>query len=60
MLLDQGHIPARILAKHRTAALSIGRPILFSSVAHGSAHDVVGKGVGEPTAIIEAIRRLVG
>ena len=60
MLHDQGHIPAKLLAKHRTAGLSIGSPILFSSVAHGSAHDIAGQGVAEPTAVIEAVRRLVG
>ncbi len=60
MLHDQGHIPAKLIAQHRTAGLTIGSPILFSSVAHGSAHDIAGKGVAEPTAIIEAIRRLVG
>ena len=60
MLHDQGHIPAKLMAKHRTAGLSIGSPILFSSVAHGSAHDIAGQGIAEPTAVIEAIRRLVG
>jgi 4-hydroxythreonine-4-phosphate dehydrogenase len=60
MLHDQGHIPAKLLAKHRTAGLSIGSPILFSSVAHGSALDIAGKGIAEPTAVVEAIRRLVG
>ncbi|MBT3989867.1 MAG: hypothetical protein HN884_16970 [Rhodospirillaceae bacterium] len=60
MLHDQGHIPAKLLAQHRTAGLSIGSPILFSSVAHGSAHDIAGQGKAEPTAVIEAIRRLVG
>ena len=60
MLHDQGHIPAKLMAKHRTAGLSIGSPILFSSVAHGSAHDIAGQGVAEPTAVIEAVRRLVG
>ena len=60
MLHDQGHIPAKLLGKHRTAGLSIGSPILFSSVAHGSALDIAGKGIAEPTAVVEAIRRLVG
>ena len=60
MLHDQGHIPAKLMARHRTAGLSIGSPILFSSVAHGSAHDIAGQGVAEPTAVIEAVRRLVG
>jgi 4-hydroxy-L-threonine phosphate dehydrogenase PdxA len=58
MMHDQGHIPAKLLARHGTAALSIGSPILFSSVAHGSALDIAGKGMADPSAIIEAIRRL--
>ena len=51
MLHDQGHIPAKLMAKHRTAGLSIGSPILFSSVAHGSAHDIAGQGVAEPRSL---------
>src|SRR5471030_1399424 len=43
MLHDQGHIAAKLQAFNRTAGLSIGSPILFSSVAHGSAHDIAGK-----------------
>ena len=58
MLHDQGHIAAKLLAFNRTAGLSIGSPILFSSVAHGSAHDIAGKGVADPGAMIEAVTRL--
>ena len=58
MLHDQGHITAKLLARHATAGLAIGSPILFSSVAHGSGHDIVGKGVADPTAMIQAITRL--
>ena len=58
MLHDQGHIAAKLLAFNRTAGLSIGSPILFSSVAHGSAHDIAGKGVADAGAMIEAITRL--
>jgi 4-hydroxythreonine-4-phosphate dehydrogenase len=58
MTHDQGHIPAKLLARHGAAALCIGSPILFSSVAHGSALDIAGKGIGDPSAVIEAIRRL--
>jgi 4-hydroxy-L-threonine phosphate dehydrogenase PdxA len=32
--------------------------VLFSSVAHGSAHDIAGKGIASPAAMIEAILRL--
>jgi 4-hydroxy-L-threonine phosphate dehydrogenase PdxA len=58
MLHDQGHIAAKLQAPRATAGLAIGSPILFSSVAHGSGHDIVGKGVASPTAMIEAISRL--
>jgi 4-hydroxythreonine-4-phosphate dehydrogenase len=58
MLHDQGHIAAKLQAFNRTAGLSIGSPILFSSVAHGSAHDIAGQGKGDPGAMIEAVSRL--
>ena len=58
MLHDQGHITAKLLAPNATAALTIGTPILFSSVAHGSAHDLAGKGIASPQAMIEAVLRL--
>jgi 4-hydroxy-L-threonine phosphate dehydrogenase PdxA len=60
MLHDQGHIAAKLLAKHAAAALAIGTPILFSSVAHGSAHDIAGKGVADARAMIKAILRMAG
>jgi 4-hydroxythreonine-4-phosphate dehydrogenase len=55
MLHDQGHVPAKLIAPQATIALTIGTPILFSSVAHGSAHDIAGKGIASPKAMIEAI-----
>ncbi|MGH6769141.1 MAG: PdxA family dehydrogenase [Xanthobacteraceae bacterium] len=58
MLHDQGHIAAKLLAPNAVAALTIGTPILFSSVAHGSAHDIAGKGIADPTAMIDAVLRL--
>jgi 4-hydroxy-L-threonine phosphate dehydrogenase PdxA len=58
MLHDQGHVAAKLLAANATAALTIGSPILFASVAHGSAHDIAGKGLASPMAMIEAVLRL--
>jgi 4-hydroxy-L-threonine phosphate dehydrogenase PdxA len=43
-----------------TAALTIGTPVLFSSVAHGSALDIAGKNRADPGALVAAIRRLAG
>ena len=59
MLHDQGHVPAKLLAPNRVAALTIGTPVLFSSVGHGSALDIAGQGRANPDAVIEAITRLV-
>ena len=58
MLHDQGHIAAKLLAPNAAVALSIGSPILFASVAHGTGHDIAGKGVANPAAMIDAILRL--
>ena len=59
MLHDQGHIPAKLLAPNGAAALTIGTPVLFSSVAHGAAFDIAGQDRADPTAMVEAITRLV-
>ena len=58
MIHDQGHVAAKLLATNRTAGLTIGTPILFSSVAHGSALDIAGKNEASPEAVVEAVVRL--
>ncbi len=60
MYHDQGHIAAKLQAPQRTAGLTIGTPILFSSVAHGSAHDIAGQGKASHQAMVEAVQRLAG
>ena len=59
MLHDQGHVAAKLLAPQRAAGLAIGTPVLFSSVAHGAAFDIAGQNRADPTAMVEAITRLV-
>jgi len=59
MLHDQGHVAAKLLAPNRAAALTIGTPVLFSSVAHGAAFDIAGRNRADPAAMVEAITRLV-
>jgi 4-hydroxythreonine-4-phosphate dehydrogenase len=58
MLHDQGHILAKAMAPNATVALTIGTPILFASVAHGTGHDIAGKGVADPKAMIDAVLQL--
>ena len=60
MLHDQGHIPAKVMARYGAAGVIIGSPIQFASVGHGSALDIAGQGIGNPVAMIEAIRWFFG
>lgn len=60
MVHDQGHIAAKTLAFDRTAGMTIGTPIVFSSVAHGSAYDIAGRNKANHRAMLEALRRVVG
>jgi 4-hydroxythreonine-4-phosphate dehydrogenase len=55
MYHDQGHVPVKLLAPRTAAALSIGAGVLFSSVAHGSAFDIAGRGVADPAATLRAL-----
>jgi len=59
MLHDQGHVAAKALAPRRIAAVTVGTPVLFSSVGHGSALDIAGQGRADAGAMREAIARLV-
>jgi 4-hydroxy-L-threonine phosphate dehydrogenase PdxA len=56
---DQGHIPVKLLSPLRASALTIGVPILFSSVAHGCAFDIAGQGIADPKAVLETLALLV-
>ena len=58
MLHDQGHLAAKLLATNRTAGMTIGTPVVFSSVAHGSALDIAGQNRASPEAVVEALTRV--
>jgi len=58
MFHDQGHIPVKLLSPLRASALTIGTPILFSSVGHGCAYDIAGKGVADARSKIETLTLL--
>ncbi len=58
MFHDQGHIPVKLVSPLRASALSIGAPVLFSSVGHGCAYDIAGKGVADPTSVIDTLALL--
>lgn len=55
---DQGHIPIKLLSPLRASALAIGTPLTFSSVGHGSAFDIAGRGIADPASVIETLQLL--
>jgi 4-hydroxythreonine-4-phosphate dehydrogenase/1,2-dihydroxy-3,5-cyclohexadiene-1,4-dicarboxylate dehydrogenase len=60
MLHDQGHIPIKLLAPNAASALSIGADVLLSSVGHGSAMDIAGRGIANCGALLRTIALLSG
>ena len=52
---DQGHIAAKTLDFDRTISVTNGMPILRTSVDHGTAFDIAGKGVAGETGMVCAI-----
>jgi 4-hydroxythreonine-4-phosphate dehydrogenase len=52
---DQGLIPVKLLAFGRAVNVTLGLPIIRTSVDHGTAFDIAGKGVADPSSLVEAI-----
>ncbi len=53
---DQGHIATKMVDFHRTISITNGMPILRTSVDHGTANDIAGKGIANEVSLIEAVR----
>ena len=52
---DQGHIPTKLIAFDTTVNVSLGLPILRTSVDHGTAFDIAWKGVADHVNMIAAV-----
>lgn len=55
MYHDQGHIPMKLLAFDSGVNVSIGLPIIRTSVDHGTAFDIAGTGVAREESLLSAI-----
>jgi 4-phospho-D-threonate 3-dehydrogenase / 4-phospho-D-erythronate 3-dehydrogenase len=53
---DQGHIAAKMIDFEKTVSVTLGLPILRTSVDHGTAFDIAGKNLASPVSMIEALR----
>ncbi|MEL7131605.1 MAG: 4-hydroxythreonine-4-phosphate dehydrogenase PdxA [Pseudomonadota bacterium] len=57
MYHDQALIPIKTLDFDRGVNVTLGLPIIRTSPDHGTAFDIAGRGVANPTSMIEAIKR---
>jgi 4-hydroxythreonine-4-phosphate dehydrogenase len=52
---DQGLIPVKLIAFGQAVNVTLGLPIVRTSVDHGTAFDIAGKGVADPQSMIAAV-----
>jgi 4-phospho-D-threonate 3-dehydrogenase / 4-phospho-D-erythronate 3-dehydrogenase len=56
MYHDQGHIPIKLLSFEDTVNISLGIPVIRTSVDHGTAFDIAGKGIADAANMKAALR----
>ena len=56
---DQGHIPIKVYGLETSVSVALGLPLIRTSVDHGTAFDIAGKGVANPQSLEEAIKTAV-
>jgi len=56
MYHDQGLIPVKLLHFTDAVNITLGLPIIRTSVDHGTAYDIAGKGVADPSSLVAAIK----
>lgn len=60
MYHDQGLIPLKTIAFDSGVNLTLGLPIIRTSVDHGTAYDIAGKGIASPSSLMAAIKIAAG
>ena len=59
MYHDQGHGPVKVLGLEAGVNITIGLPVVRTSVDHGTAFDIAGTGVADERSMIEALKQAV-
>lgn len=59
MYHDQGHGPVKVLGLDAGVNITVGLPIIRTSVDHGTAFDIAGKGIADEKSLQEAIRQAI-
>lgn len=55
MYHDQGHVPLKLLDFEAGVNVALGLPIIRTSVDHGTAFDIAGKGIASTTSLLRAL-----
>jgi len=56
MYHDQGHGPVKVLGVEHGVNVTVGLPVIRTSVDHGTAFDIAGKGVADERSMLAALR----
>jgi len=56
MYHDQGMIPIKMASMDRAVNITLGLPIIRTSVDHGTAFDIAGQGIAKPDSLLEALK----
>ncbi|MBI3599593.1 MAG: 4-hydroxythreonine-4-phosphate dehydrogenase PdxA, partial [Nitrospinae bacterium] len=56
MYHDQGLIPVKMASFGKAVNITLGLPFIRTSVDHGTAYDIAGKGLADPSSLIEAVK----
>ncbi len=59
MYHDQGHGPVKAMGIEAGVNVSVGLPVIRTSVDHGTAFDIAGKGIADERSMIESLRQAV-
>jgi 4-hydroxythreonine-4-phosphate dehydrogenase len=59
MYHDQGLIPLKMLSFGKGVNVTVGLPIIRTSVDHGTAYDIAGKGIADPSSLSDALKLAV-
>jgi 4-hydroxythreonine-4-phosphate dehydrogenase len=60
MTHDQGLIPLKLVHFEDGVNVTMGLPVIRTSVDHGTAYDIAGKGAASPASLLAAIRMAAG
>ncbi|PRY66204.1 4-hydroxythreonine-4-phosphate dehydrogenase [Vreelandella songnenensis] len=59
MYHDQGHGPVKVMGLEAGVNVTVGLPVIRTSVDHGTAFDIAGKGIADERSLLEALTQAI-